>query len=194
MGELQRPNTQQDAQQSSQVDAQHATVAMYDQNTVNSIVQGRINEVNAKNATQVSGLNAQISQLQEQNAALQAQASSYLTELTGLRNKATIKAAGIADQFASFAEFEISKLAVNGKSFEDATKDFVAANQAFLVSPNTGAQQSQQYAAQAPQATGASLQGSQHTISTIPAGGAPQTQDPMTSVVENFRKKKGYIK
>lgn len=93
------------------------TQAMFTQEQLNSIISGRINPLNQK----IQELNAQLAQAQQLS-------QSYLNELTGFKNRESAVKAGVPAQFVDFAVFEASKLAVNGKSFEDAMKEYVASN------------------------------------------------------------------
>ena len=93
------------------------TQAMFTQEQLNSIISGRINPLNQK----IQELNAQLTQAQQLS-------QSYLNELTGFKNRESAVKAGVPAQFVDFAVFEASKLAVNGKSFDDAIKEYVASN------------------------------------------------------------------
>lgn len=93
------------------------TQAMFTQEQLNSIISGRINPLNQK----IQELNAQLAQAQQLS-------QSYLNELTGFKNRESAVKAGVPAQFVDFAVFEASKLAVNGKSFDDAMKEYVASN------------------------------------------------------------------
>lgn len=93
------------------------TQAMFTQEQLNSIISGRINPLNQK----IQELNTQLSQAQQLS-------QSYLNELTGFKNRESAVKAGVPAQFVDFAVFEASKLAVNGKSFDDAIKEYVASN------------------------------------------------------------------
>ena len=93
------------------------TQAMFTQEQLNSIISGRVNPLNQK----IQELNAQLAQAQQLS-------QSYLNELTGFKNRESAVKAGVPAQFVDFAVFEVSKLAVNGKSFEDAMKEYVASN------------------------------------------------------------------
>lgn len=93
------------------------TQEIFTQKQLNSIISGRINPLNQK----IQELNAQLAQAQQLS-------QSYLNELTGFKNRESAVKAGVPAQFVDFAVFEASKLAVNGKSFEDAMKEYVASN------------------------------------------------------------------
>ena len=91
--------------------------AMFTQEQLNSIISGRINPLNQK----IQELNTQLTQAQQLS-------QSYLNELTSYKNRESATKAGVPAQFVDFAVFEASKLAVNGKSFDDAIKEYVASN------------------------------------------------------------------
>lgn len=91
--------------------------ALFTQEQLNSIISNRINPLNQK----IQELNTQLAQEQQLS-------QSYLNELTGFKNRESAVKAGVPAQFVDFAVFEASKLAVNGKSFDDAMKEYVASN------------------------------------------------------------------
>lgn len=100
--------------------------ALFTQEQLNSIISGRINPFNQK----INDLNTQLAQAQQLS-------QSYLNELNGFKQRDVAVKAGVPAQFVDFAVFEANKLAVNGKSFEDAIKEYVASNgQLFGVSQN----------------------------------------------------------
>lgn len=100
--------------------------ALFTQEQLNSIITGRINPLNQK----INDLNTQLAQAQQLS-------QSYLNELTGFKQRDAAVKEGVPTQFVDFAVFEANKLAVNGKSFEDAIKEYVASNgQLFGVSQN----------------------------------------------------------
>ena len=100
--------------------------ALFTQEQLNSIISGRINPLNQK----INDLNTQLAQAQQLS-------QSYLNEWTGFKQRDMAVKAGVPTQFVDFAVFEANKLAVNGKSFEDAIKEYVASNgQLFGVSQN----------------------------------------------------------
>lgn len=102
--------------------------ALFTQEQLNSIISGRVNPLNQK----IQELNTQLAQAQQLS-------QSYLNELTGFKNRESAVKAGVPSQFVDFAVFEASKLAVNGKSFDDAIKEYVASNgQLFGVSNQSG--------------------------------------------------------
>lgn len=96
--------------------------ALFTQEQLNSIISGRINPLNQK----ISELTAQLAQAQQLS-------QSYLGELTAFKQRDIARKSGVPDQFVDFAVFEANKLAVNGKSFDDAIKEYVASNQQLLV-------------------------------------------------------------
>ena len=91
--------------------------ALFTQEQLNSIISGRINPLNQK----ISELNAQLAQAQQLS-------QSYLNELTGFKQRDIAVKAGVPTQFVDFAVFEANKLAVNGKTFEDALREYVSSN------------------------------------------------------------------
>lgn len=93
------------------------TQAVFTQEQVNNIISGRVNTLNQK----IQELNNQLAQAQQLNV-------SYQTELNSFKQKSAAKSAGVPDAFVDFVVFEANKLAVNGKSFDDAIKEYVAAN------------------------------------------------------------------
>lgn len=103
--------------------------ALFTQEQLNSIISGRINPLNQK----IQELNAQLAQAQQLS-------QSYLNELTGFKNRESAVKAGVPDKFVDFAVFEASKLAVNGKSFDDAMKEYVASNGSLFGVSQSGGQ------------------------------------------------------
>ena len=102
---------------------------MFTQEQVNSIVSGRVNALNQK-----------VQELTTLLTASQQNAATYFSELNAYRQRETVNKAGVPAQFADFVIFEASKLAVNGKSFEDAVKEYTASNQQLLVQNQMGMQ------------------------------------------------------
>lgn len=98
--------------------------ATFTQEQVNGIVQNRVNALNQK-----------VSELTNQLAQSQQLANTYYTELNGFKQREAVINAGVPSQFVDFAVFEANKLAVNGKGFDDAVKEYVAANQQLFVMP-----------------------------------------------------------
>ena len=100
--------------------------ALFTQEQLNSIISGRINPLNQK----INDLNTQLAQAQQLS-------QSYLNELTGFKQRDAAVKAGVPAQFVDFAVFEANKLAVNGKSFDEAIKEYVSSNGSlFWVSQN----------------------------------------------------------
>lgn len=164
------PNTQQNVQsrpiQTQVVEneyvAQHVqsaqtSQALFTQEQLNSIIQGRVNPLNQR----VQDLTNQLAQAQQLS-------QSYLNELTGYKNRETVIAAGVPAQFADFVTFEANKLAINGKSFADAVKEYTTAN-AQLFNINRG------------------IQNTQPTQNVIPVAGqvGSQTANQNQSVAQN---------
>lgn len=96
---------------------QQGIQGMFTQEQLNSIISNRINP-----------LNQRIQDLSNQLAQAQQLSQSYLSELTSMKNRESAINAGVPAQFLDFAIFEANKLAVNGKSFDDAIKEYVATN------------------------------------------------------------------
>lgn len=103
--------------------------ALFTQEQLNSIISGRINPLNQK----ISELNAQLTQAQQFS-------QSYLNELTGFKQRDVAVKTGVPTQFVDFAVFEANKLAVNGKTFEDALKEYVASNGSLIGVSQSGSQ------------------------------------------------------
>lgn len=91
--------------------------ALFTQEQLNSIIQGRVNPLNQR----VQDLTNQLAQAQQMS-------QSYLNELQGYKNKEVVANAGVPAYMQEFVAFEAQKLAVNGKSFADAVKEYTQAN------------------------------------------------------------------
>lgn len=91
--------------------------SLFTQEQVNSIVAGRVNELNQK-----------IVELTNANAQLQATSNRYATELNTLRAESVLIREGVNPQMKDYVAFEVNKRAVNGKSFETALQEFKSAN------------------------------------------------------------------
>ena len=131
--------------------------ALLTQEQLNSIIQGRVNPLNQR----VQDLTNQLAQAQQLS-------QSYLAELQGYKNKEVDDQAGVPAYMQEFVAFEAQKLAVNGKSFADAVKEYTQANaQLFNI--------------------GQSIQNTQPTPQTIPSAGQVSSQTAMqnTSVAQN---------
>lgn len=101
--------------------------ALFTQEQLNSIIQGRVNPLNQR----VQDLTNQLAQAQQLS-------QSYLNELQGYKNKEIIASAGVPAYMQEFVAFEAQKLAVNGKSFADAVKEYTQANaQLFNINQST---------------------------------------------------------
>lgn len=101
--------------------------ALFTQEQLNSIIQGRVNPLNQR----VQDLTSQLAQAQQLS-------QSYLNELQGYKNKEIVANAGVPAYMQEFVAFEAQKLAVNGKSFADAVKEYTTANaQLFGISQGT---------------------------------------------------------
>ena len=131
--------------------------ALFTQEQLNSIIQGRVNPLNQR----VQDLTNQLAQAQQLS-------QSYLNELQGYKNKEIVANAGVPAYMQEFVAFEAQKLAVNGKSFADAVKEYTQANaQLFNI--------------------GQGIQNTQPTPQTIPSVGQVSSQTAMqnTSVAQN---------
>lgn len=101
--------------------------ALFTQEQLNSIIQGRVNPLNQR----VQDLTNQLAQAQQLS-------QSYLNELQGYKNKEIVANAGVPAYMQEFVAFEAQKLAVNGKSFADAVKEYTQANaQLFNINQST---------------------------------------------------------
>ena len=103
--------------------------ALFTQEQLNSIISNRINPLNQK----ISDLTNQLEQANKLS-------ESYLSELTGYKNREVATKQGVPSKFVDFAVFEASKLAINGKSFEDAMKEYVSSNQQLFGIPDNSSQ------------------------------------------------------
>lgn len=131
--------------------------ALFTQEQLNSIIQGRVNPLNQR----VQDLTNQLAQAQQLS-------QSYLNELQSYKNKEIVANAGVPAYMQEFVAFEAQKLAVNGKSFADAVKEYTQANaQLFNISQ--------------------SIQSTQPTPQTIPSVGQVPSQTAMQnmSVAQN---------
>ena len=131
--------------------------ALFTQEQLNSIIQGRVNPLNQR----VQDLTNQLAQAQQLS-------QSYLNELQGYKNKEIVANAGVPAYMQEFVAFEAQKLAVNGKSFADAVKEYTQANAQLLN-------------------IGQSTQNTQPTPQTIPPAGQVSSQTAMQnmSVAQN---------
>ena len=103
--------------------------ALFTQEQLNSIISGRINPLNQK----INDLNTQLAQAQQLS-------QSYLNELNGFKQRDAAVKAGIPNQFVDFAVFEANKLAVNGKTFDVAIKEYVSSNGSLFGVSQNGSQ------------------------------------------------------
>lgn len=126
--------------------------ALFTQEQLNSIIQGRVNPLNQR----VQDLTNQLAQAQQLS-------QSYLNELQGYKNKEIVASAGVPAYMQDFVAFEAQKLAVNGKSFADAVKEYTQANAQLLN-------------------IGQSTQNTQPTPQTIPPVGQVSSQTAMKNV------------
>lgn len=181
--------------------AQPNTQAMFTQEQLNSIISGRINPLNQK----IQELNGQLANEQKLSA-------SYLNELNGYKHRESATKAGVPAQFVDFAVFEANKLAVNGKSFDDAIKEYVSANATLFGVSQQGGQAPASTTPSGQQATGVSvaptqpaqpLQNSQAPNAAamiafgatgVQGGGNPSGNASLDSDVEAFLKSRGLKK
>ena len=105
--------------------------ALFTQEQLNSIISNRINPLNQK----ISELNSELEHTRKLS-------ESYLSELTGYKNREVATSQGVPSKFVDFAVFEASKLAINGKSFEDAMKEYVSSNKQLFNIPDNNSQAS----------------------------------------------------
>lgn len=87
------------------------------QEQVNSIVANRVNALNQK----ITELSAQLTQANQLS-------TTYANQVADFQRKETLVNEGVPDYLRDYVSFEASKLAVNGKSFADAVKEFKSAN------------------------------------------------------------------
>lgn len=141
----------------------HNTQSVFTQEQLNSIIQSRVNPLNTK-----------ITELSNQLANANQMAQSYLNELNGYKNREEATKAGVLPQFVDFAIFEAQKLAVNGKGFSDALKEYVQANPHFTTTGQIVSQPSQHNTPEGGQVTQVvanPAQGNQQpTVNTANAG------------------------
>lgn len=122
-------NTVQTANNGGYANAAQNTQAVFTQEQLNSIISGRINPLNQS----ISDLKTQLADSQKLNA-------SYLNELNDFKKRDSAVKAGVTSQFVDFAVFEANKLAVGGKTFDDAIKEYVASNASLFGVSNVGNQ------------------------------------------------------
>lgn len=104
----------------------------FTQEQVNSIVSNRVNEVNAKYNSKELEL-----------ANVQAQLSQVSSELTKYKHAEVLRNNNVNPIFNDFIEYSVSKLAVNGKTYEQAVVEFLSSNPQYLqttVSPSVAPQ------------------------------------------------------
>lgn len=114
------------------VQPNHNAQRTFTQDELNAIIGHRMSEKNAK-----------IDELTKQLAEEQKKSGAYLDELNGYKNNDIAAKAGVPEEMREYAIFEAGKLAVNGKSFEDAMKELVAAKSSLFGVSNTNGQPSQ---------------------------------------------------
>lgn len=111
-------------------DTANATAqALFTQEQLNSIISQRINPLNQR----LQDLSTQLAQSQQL-------ANSYLSELNSFKQRDIVTKSGVSDMFVDFVMFEANKLAVNGKSFEEAVKEYTTSNSALFTTPQMTSQ------------------------------------------------------
>lgn len=139
----------------------NGTQAVFTQEQLNSIISGRVNPLTQK----INELTAQLNQAQ-------ATSNGYLNELTGLKQRNFVSNLGIPNQMLDFVVFESNKLAVNGKSFEDAVKEYTESNKQLFGVAQMGVQgglQQTPAVAQPTQVSASPAQGTQTNQQTEPS-------------------------
>lgn len=122
-------NTQQNVEQqgSQQQNTQVAQPAkqveqpIFTQEQVNSIVAGRVTQLNNK----ITGLENDVN-------TYKTQAEDYKAKYEALEQQSLMTEAGIPNSIKDYVKFEVSKLSSNGKSFSDNFAEYVKANQSFI--------------------------------------------------------------
>ncbi len=112
----------------------------FTQEQVNAIVSSRVNEVNTKFSNQAQELTN-----------IQAQLAQATSELTKYKHAEVLRNNNVNPAFNDFVEFSASKLAVNGKTYEQAVVEFISQNPQYLqtmVSPSPAPQNVVQQASQ----------------------------------------------
>ena len=119
-------NTQQNVeqqgsqQQNNQVaqPAKQVEQPIFTQEQVNSIVAGRVTQLNTK----ITGLENDVN-------TYKTQAEDYKAKYEALEQQSLMTEAGIPASIKDYVKFEVSKLSSNGKSFSDNFAEYVKANQ-----------------------------------------------------------------
>lgn len=102
---------------------------MFTQEQVNAIVSGRVNDINTRYKT-----------LEGQNSQLQALINQYTQEIENYKRRDTLTQLGVQSSMQEYVTFEANKLAVNGRSFDDAAKEVVSKNPFVLANTVTQGQ------------------------------------------------------
>ncbi len=129
---------------------------VFTQEQVNSIVAGRVNELNQK-----------IVELTNLNAQLQASANQYSSELNNLRAESALMKEGVNPMMKDFVAFEVNKLAVNGKTFDTALKEFKAVNGHMFTNTNNTTQTGQGQAQGGVASNPVGVVGAQQAVQTV---------------------------
>lgn len=121
-------NTQQNVEQGSQQQntqaaqpAKQVEQPIFTQEQVNSIVAGRVTQLNTK----ITGLENDVN-------TYKSQAEDYKAKYEALEQKSLMTEAGIPASVEDYVRFEVAKLSSNGKSFADNFAEYVKANQSFI--------------------------------------------------------------
>lgn len=109
---------------------------IFTQEQVNSIVSGRVTQLNAK-----------IAELSKEIETYKTESATYKGKLESYEQQAELSKAGIPESIREYALFEIQKLSANGKSFAENTAEYVKANEAFINTIKQSGQQSSQQTA-----------------------------------------------
>ena len=161
------------------------------QNTgVNTQPQGNTftqEQLNAIIGTRVSSLNNKIQDLTNQLAAAQQLANNYASQVTNYQQRDIVVNSGVPTQFVDYVRYEASKLAVNGKSFEDAVKEFTKSNEALFSSQPTSTQGNvSPTQMNIPTTAGATQQPSSNANAQTPSQGVSQPA-PMQQIVPQLQ-------
>lgn len=97
-------------------------------------------QVNAMMSRRVNNLNTRNKTLEDQNSQLQAQINQQAQEIENYKRRDTLIQLGVQSSMQEYVIFEATKLAVNGRSFDDAAKEVVSKNPFVLASTVTQGQ------------------------------------------------------
>lgn len=102
-----------------------------------AMLQSQLNAKFGQHTSEVRDLRTQLEQSQQA-------ASSYLAELTTMRQREVARAEGVSEGAMSFALWGANQAATSGKDFTTALKEFMQANPAVFGAPQGAGQQVQQ--------------------------------------------------